>query len=352
MNRVLKLSLIFIAFVILVLLWLIGLWWLTVALLLLGALTYLVRFRIGHTFSRTLFILAILLFTAFALRIFIFEIFIVPSRSMESLLVPGDILLMSKTTFGPLIRVPWDVSLRRESRSSNRLRLSGWRNVKRNDVIIFRRDSISYVKRCVGLPGEEVRINSGDIYLSRQLYEAPASIKRYFRIWFNDRRAILSMLDHKSIAAEIDQQRPFANALITTEFKSQLETMPTVDSVVLLCDYPKRLKAYPLSKDLDWTFDNMGPILIPKAGMRIELNPETYLLYGNLIGKYEGAKIDFANGAFNVGDSAISEYVFANDYYFLMGDNRFVSDDSRAWGFIPFYSIDGVVDFTLFHAKR
>lgn len=100
-----------------------------------------------------------------------------------------------------------------------------------------------------------------------------------------------------------------------------------------------------------WTLDNMGSIVIPKKGMIISLNPNTFILCRKIINHNEKSAVTAKNGKYFIKDNAITTYRFKQDYYFMMGDNRNATFDSRCWGFLPETHIIGKVQCVLFSNK-
>ncbi len=104
---------------------------------------------------------------------------------------------------------------------------------------------------------------------------------------------------------------------------------------------------YPWTKELKWSKDNYDPVWVPKKGAEIKLNHYNYLLYKDIIVKFEKTKIEEKDNTYYSEGKEIKKYKFSNNYYFMMGDNRYASEDSRRWGFVPKCNIIGKASMVL-----
>jgi signal peptidase I len=138
-----------------------------------------------------------------------------------------------------------------------------------------------------------------------------------------------------------------------------MESHPNIEKVTREIAKPgvKEGGIFPNNGKVDWNRDQMGPVYIPRAGDKIKIDSTNFSIYGRTISEYEGNTIDFKSGHVYINGSSDADpvYTFKQDYYWMMGDNRHNSEDSRYWGFVPFdhvvgkpvfvwMSIDGIND--------
>jgi len=262
-------------------------------------------------FFRQLFWAAI---AAFFIITFIIQNTRIPTGSMEDTILVGDFVLVNKFIYGSSspkyipfteIEIPF-------------FRLPALKNPKAKDIVVFEypgdRDQlfaspkgVNYVKRCIGVPGDTVEIRDKVVFVNGKEFWKPSFVKYY--------------------------KGRYGNFL-----------KPVPRGVVKPSIFPK---------GMNWNEDNYGPLVIPKKGSTIPLNKYNVEQWRTIIDReYGKSVVDFINGAVTIEGIPVSSYTFKKDYYFMMGDNRDDSLDSRFWGLVSRDMVVGEAFIILFSWDR
>ncbi|MCX2583375.1 signal peptidase I [Pedobacter sp. MR22-3] len=325
------------------------------------------------------------------IRVFFIEAYTIPSGSMERSLLIGDFLFVSKVNYGariPMTPVAFPFAHHTMPLTGTKAywdgiqwkyhRLPGLSEIKRNDVVVFnlpvgdtvalenqepsyynlirqsdwktvnsqytvtsrpvdKRENI--IKRCIGIPGDVVAMKNGIVSINGKIDPLKNTGQMPYKIKLttaNVNLEVFSNLGFKvSEMQQLDGETYIANA--TSEMIQKLKPLDFVKSVELSVT-PSTANdgdLFPLDPNRKWNVDNFGPVKIPAKGWTIKIDSNTMPLYYRAIRTYEGNKVEQKGGVWYINNQPATTYTFKMNYYWMMGDNRHNSTDSRYWGFVP-----------------
>ncbi|PHN01281.1 signal peptidase I [Flavilitoribacter nigricans] len=317
-----------------------GLWWLSIGFIIylsIHGIFYVYLKKIASQkwlkiFRQILMVLNVFM-VAILLRMFVFEICRVPTASMENTVQTGDYIVVNKLAYGPVLPngisdVPWLQALQPDSyahkntatnptlysRSFYR-RLTGYDNIQRMDIIIFDdpvRQNELLVKRLIGLPGDTLQMIDGTVFVNGSKLQMPETGKSFFRLFCRVESKLFQELQNQRKIWDKKRQCFLLN--LTPVEASTFQELAECDSIHPSIDAgDPGAKGWPGTLHPNWTRDNFGPIVISE--------------------KQKNGKINNNN---------------STDLYFVLGDNRSESIDSRTFGLIPEKSIKGKASAILF----
>ncbi len=306
------------------------------------------------------------------------EAFVIPTPSMEGTLLVGDYLFVSKLHYGsrtPITPLQLPLTHRRFYGTENvpayldwiqlpQFRLPGFSEVKRNDAVVFNYPAELqypldlreyYIKRCVGIPGDKIEVKDAILYVNNEKAFVPEDIEFSYLIKTKDviRERVFEeyeIWDINYIAGHGYYVHASPNQI------EKMKKLSFIDEISFSPNQYNDLKpfnasdvesnTFPKTPETSWNRDFYGPVVVPAEGKTIQINHDNLIMYGDVFRYYEHLEdVKIQNDELFIDGQKVTEYTFKQDYYFMMGDNRHNSSDSRYWGFVPYDHVVGKAMF-------
>ncbi|MCX2680712.1 signal peptidase I [Galbibacter sp. EGI 63066] len=302
--------------------------------------------------------------------------YVIPTSSLEKTLLVGDFLFVSKFHYGartpmttvafPMVHDTIPIVNKRSYLNKPQLpyfRLPGFQKIKRNDIVVFSwpADTVerffkktnkkirkpidkksNYVKRCVGIPGDSLSIIDGYVHINGKQTVLPDRAKPQFSYYVQTTGQLSPryMYERYGVTGGFGkvQEGMYYFSAMTAKAAKQLEDNPNVVNVQRNIEpegASKIAPVFPQFGNFQWNQDQYGPIYVPEAGKKVALDLDILPLYKRIIEEYEGNTLKVQGNQILINGQATDSYTFKQDYYWMMGDNRHASEDSRYWGYVP-----------------
>jgi len=327
--------------------------------------------KTGDTISSLLFAVVV----ATLVHTYVMQPYTIPTSSLEKSLLIGDFLFVSKFHYGartpmttvaaPMVHDTLPVIKTKSYLSWPQLpyfRFPGFQKIEKNDIVVFNwpADTVykffdtsgrsilkpvdkksNYVKRCQGTPGDSLQIKNGTVFINGKELILPERAKTQYSYFVTydmntpmDFEYLLKQVGSTDGAGFKNETRDtlYLRAL-TAEGAKTLRTVPGIKSVTQIINKDPESNIF--THNPKWNADNFGPIYIPEAGKTVALNLQTLPFYKRIISVYENNTLKVVGNDIYVNDKKVTSYTFKQNYYWMMGDNRHNSEDSRYWGYVP-----------------
>lgn len=293
------------------------------------------------------------------IRGLLFSAYAIPSGSMEGTQFAGDYLFVCKISYGPRMAItPLAIPFTEPTVGGVKtywdgiqlpyFRLPGLSTIKKQDIVVFNKpeeadlglpidERTTLIKRCQATPGDVLSIINSQVYINGIAAKNAPKIQTSYTVVTNGIDINPQLLHDLNITVQSQRDANTYEMIIPTDHLSTLKSYSNIKSITPVIDngaiYNPTI--FPHNEKFKWTLDNYGPIKLPKKGWTVALNDSTLALYRRAIEVYENNKVAVNGKDILINGKKANSYTFKMDYYWMMGDNRHDSLDSRFWGYVP-----------------